>query len=128
MSGSLRTLLLVPFVAQLLALVSAAPPTSDGGSDPCAKIAGKLFAPPADVRACFKSFPFNETVRQNVITVHERVFNFYSFEDFYLKSPPPFQESTVNIRGELARIKSAKYKVSVTGYGIRCESNLNGVL
>ena len=101
MLGGLSISLLLPF------LVSAAP----SASDPCTKIAGKQFSTPADVRACFNSFAFNETVRQNVITVHERVFNFYTFEDFYLKSPPPFQESTANIRAELARINSTAYKV-----------------
>lgn len=36
-------------------------------ADPCAKIAGQTFAPPADALACLKSFPFNETIRQNVL-------------------------------------------------------------
>lgn len=34
-------------------------------TDPCAKIAGKLFVLPADALACEKAFPFNETLRQN---------------------------------------------------------------
>lgn len=80
--------------------------------DACAKIAGKTYAPPADTLACFESFPFNETLRQNVLTVVDRIFNFYTFEDYYLSSPPPFQESTVNIRDEIARINSTTYAVS----------------
>lgn len=80
--------------------------------DPCAKIAGKTFAPPADTLACFESFSFNETLRQNVLTAVDRIFNFYTFEDYYLSSPAPFQESTVNIREELARINSTVYAVS----------------
>ena len=79
--------------------------------DPCAKIAGQDFVQPADALACLKSFPFNETLRQNVIAVSSGVFDFYTFEEYYLNSPPPFQESTVNIRQELARINSTEYAV-----------------
>ncbi|KAA1478510.1 hypothetical protein DENSPDRAFT_686430 [Dentipellis sp. KUC8613] len=78
--------------------------------DPCAKIAGMLFVPTADALACQKSFPFNETLRQNVLTVISRVFDFYTFEDYYLKSPPPFQESTTNIRADIARISHTHYE------------------
>ena len=80
-------------------------------SDPCVKIAGLEFADPADAIACQKSFPFNETLRQNVLTVISRVFDFYTFEDYYLDSPPPFQESTTNIRADIARINSTCYEV-----------------
>jgi hypothetical protein len=80
-------------------------------SDPCSKIAGKAFAPPADALACVKSFPFNETLRQNVLTNIARVFDFFTFEDYYLRSPPPFQESTNNIRQTLARINATRYSV-----------------
>lgn len=96
----------------LAALTTAVPTT--GETDPCAAIAGKTFAAPADALACLKSFPFNETLRQNVLTVVSRVFDFYTFEDFYLNSPPPFQESTTNIRADLARINSTDYAVRST--------------
>lgn len=81
-------------------------------ADPCAAVAGKTFAPPADVLTCQKSFPFNETLRQNVLQNIAHVFDFYTFEDFYLNSPPPFEESTVDIRAEIARINSSTYAVS----------------
>jgi hypothetical protein len=81
-------------------------------SDPCVKVTDLLFADPADAIACQKSFPFNETLRQNVLTVISRVFDFYTFEDYYLNSPPPFQESTTNIRADIARINSTYYEVS----------------
>ncbi|TBU42204.1 hypothetical protein BD309DRAFT_201633 [Dichomitus squalens] len=96
----------------LLSLSGAAlsAPAVHVAADPCVKVAGKQFAFPADALACLKSFPFNETLRQNVLTVVDRVFNFYTFEDFYLHSPPPFQDSTTNIRAQLQRINSTKYK------------------
>ena len=80
-------------------------------SDPCAPFAGQAFVVPAQALACLKSFPFNETLRQNVLTNIARVFDFYTFEEFYLNSPPPFQESTTNIRADIARINSTKFEV-----------------
>ncbi|KAF9034643.1 hypothetical protein BDZ89DRAFT_1226545 [Hymenopellis radicata] len=79
--------------------------------DPCAVIAGKPFVPPAQALACQKYFEFNETLRQNLLTNVARVMELYTFEDYYLKSPSPFQDSTVNIREELARINATSYAV-----------------
>jgi hypothetical protein len=88
--------------------ITAAPTATD---DPCAKIAGKAFVPPADALACEKSFPFNETLRQNVMNNIARVFDFFTFEEFYLDSPPPFQESTIDIRAKLAELNSTAFEV-----------------
>lgn len=84
-------------------------------SDPCAVFAGQQFVVPSEALACLKSFPFNETLRQNVISTISGVFDFFTFEDWYLKSPSPFQESTSNIRAEIARINTTTYKVSELG-------------
>ncbi|KAH0578442.1 hypothetical protein H2248_003590 [Termitomyces sp. 'cryptogamus'] len=86
-------------------LISAAP----SATDPCVKVAGKTFVLPADALACYKAFPFNETLRQNVLTTVARVFDFFTFEDYYLNSPPPFQESTVDIRATIAKLNSTQY-------------------
>ena len=91
---------------------SVLPLVVSAASDPCAGIAGKTFVAPADANACQKSFPFNETLRQNVMAVVSGVFDFFTFEDFYLNSPPPFQESTINIREELARLNTSEFSVS----------------
>ena len=106
---------LLPILLGRVLLVAAAPARSDLSprADPCTKIAGLVFVDPADAIACQKSFPFDETLRQNVISVVSRVFDFYTFEDFYLNSPPPFQESTVDIRAEIARINSTQYAVRI---------------
>ncbi|KAK0460733.1 uncharacterized protein EV420DRAFT_1641267 [Desarmillaria tabescens] len=79
-------------------------------ADLCADIAGKTFVPPAAALACLRSFPFNETLRVNVLNNAARVLDFYTFEEYYLKSPPPFQESTVNIREALARMNATAYE------------------
>ncbi|EPQ51893.1 hypothetical protein GLOTRDRAFT_47956 [Gloeophyllum trabeum ATCC 11539] len=98
------------FLTLILGLALAAHGgTTEATSDPCAGIAGQSFVVPGDALACLKSFPFNETLRQNVLTVISRVFDFYTFEDYYLNSPPPFQESTTNIRADIARINSTSY-------------------
>ncbi|TFY77280.1 hypothetical protein EWM64_g6733 [Hericium alpestre] len=98
--------------ATLAFLLTRALPSSatSDASDPCAKIAGLAFVPTADAIACQKAFPFNETLRQNVLTVISRVFDFFTFEDYYLDSPAPFQESTTNIRADIARINQTKYE------------------
>ncbi|PSR81755.1 hypothetical protein PHLCEN_2v6264 [Hermanssonia centrifuga] len=93
---------LVPALTNAAAVVPRA--------DPCAAIANQAFSVPSKALACLKSFPFNETLRQNVIANIAGVFDFYTFEDFYLDSPPPFQESTANIRAEIARINSTKFE------------------
>jgi hypothetical protein len=41
-------------------------------ADPCAQIANSQFALIPDMLACVRSFPFNETLRQNVISVVSR--------------------------------------------------------
>ncbi len=83
--------------------------------DPCAAIAGETFIKPANALACLRSYPFNETLRQNVLNTVLGVLNFYTFEDYYPKSSFPFP-SNVNIRAELARINSTSYVVSLCGY------------
>ena len=100
--------LLAATLSQVL-LTHAAP----SAADPCAQFAGQTFVPPAQALACLKSFPFNETLRQNVLNNIARVFDFYTFEDFYLNSPPPFQESTANIRAIIAKINSTKFEVRI---------------
>ena len=85
--------------------------TDSYGPDPCQTIAGKTFVPPSDALACMKSFPFNETLRQNVLTNVACMFDFFTFEDFYLNLPAPFQESTTNILADLARMNITYYTV-----------------
>ncbi|KAG6860616.1 hypothetical protein C0995_009370 [Termitomyces sp. Mi166 len=96
----------ITVAAYLLPHLTSAVPSA---TDPCVKVAGKAFVPPADALACYKAFPFNETLRQNVLTSVARVFDFFTFEYYYLSSPPPFQESTVDIRATMAELNSTQY-------------------
>ncbi|KAF8267502.1 hypothetical protein EI94DRAFT_1580944 [Lactarius quietus] len=88
-------------------LVSAA--STALSPDPCAKIAGLQYVDVADAIACQKSFAFNEMLKQNVLSVVSVVFDFYTFEEFYLNSPAPFEESTKDIRAEIARMNATQY-------------------
>jgi hypothetical protein len=85
--------------------------------DACAAIAGKTFLTPPDALACLRSFLFNETLRQNVLSTVSRVLDSYTFEDYYPKSSFPFPNK-VDIRAELSRINSTSYIVSLGGYSI----------
>jgi hypothetical protein len=101
-------LLLLPLLGRPL-LAAAAP----SASDPCAKVAGLQFVDPADAIACQRSFPFDEGLRQNVLSVVSRVFDFYTFEDFYFSLPWLFRESRSNIRSQIKRISTTRYDVSI---------------
>jgi hypothetical protein len=83
--------------------------------DPCAAIAGQTFLNPTDALACLKSYSFNETLRQNVLSIVSRVLDSYTFEDYYPKSTIPFPNE-VDIREELARINSTSYTVRPCGH------------
>lgn len=99
-------------LAGLLALASpslAAAVTSD----PCAEIAGQAFADPATTLACLRSFPANETLKENVLEVVGKTLNqFFTFQAEQLHSPPPFQESSVDLNAQITRIRNTKYAVS----------------
>jgi len=98
-------------LSSLLTRPSLAAPAPDS-PDPCELVAGKAFVDPTDALACLKSFPFSETLRQNVMSVVSRVFDFYTFEIFYSGFPPPFDDSTTDIRAQIQRINSTQYEVS----------------
>lgn len=81
--------------------------------DPCAKISGHAFADPAYVVACFRSFPANETIKENVLDVLSKTLNqFFTFQAEQLHSPSPFEESSVDLNTQIARIKNTTYQVS----------------
>ena len=54
--------LLQSFVALALALASG----TAAAPDACAKIGGKKWVAPADVRACYKAFRLDNTIKDNV--------------------------------------------------------------
>jgi hypothetical protein len=97
-------------VWSLLPAVAIAAPAV---SDPCATIAGALYSTPEDMKACLRSFPFNQTLQANVMETVSRVFDFYTFE-YYYPSSSPFANG-IDIRTELARINSTVYPVRQHG-------------
>ncbi|KAJ9122476.1 hypothetical protein QFC22_001903 [Naganishia vaughanmartiniae] len=103
---------LAPFTlfSTLLLLVTAAPtPKWLDGAEACSHIAQQTLNDPRDVVACLKSFPFREDFRQNVLAVAETAINFHTFETISLNAPPPFEDSTINLRAEFDRIRHQQY-------------------
>jgi len=50
-------------------MVAALAAVACAQSDPCVPLAGKTFVRATDALACQQSFPFNETLRSNVLSV-----------------------------------------------------------
>ncbi|KAF8598569.1 hypothetical protein BDV93DRAFT_498597 [Ceratobasidium sp. AG-I] len=79
-------------------------------SDPCAKIAKKEWMKPSQVNACLSSFAFNATLRDNTVDVLSKTFDqFHASTTFHLNMPDPFAEDTIDMIGELRRIKETTY-------------------
>jgi hypothetical protein len=105
--GNLIIICIAPIALGVsLSFVYAAPSVTD----PCIIIAGKTFVSPADARACLASSPLNDAIRPNVLDIHQK---FYTFENYALNNPPPFQESTVDLRAGVAKVSAAHYRVSL---------------
>ncbi|KDQ15060.1 hypothetical protein BOTBODRAFT_131652 [Botryobasidium botryosum FD-172 SS1] len=77
--------------------------------DLCTPIANQTWVLPSQVRSCLQSFPFNATLRDNVVDVVSKTLNFHTSVTYSLKQPPPFDEINVDIQAELARIRKSTY-------------------
>jgi hypothetical protein len=60
-------------LAAALSIIDEALAASKPAADPCAKIAGQTIVAPADALACYKSFPFNATIRDNGKFLHSYI-------------------------------------------------------
>ncbi|QRV82824.1 peptidase family S41 protein [Ceratobasidium sp. AG-Ba] len=95
----------------LLGLPTTALAVGSRAQDPCAAIAGKTWVKPSQVNACLSYFPFNTTLRDNVVDVVSKTFQqFHTSTSFHLNMPDPFTDDTVDLIRELNRIKSTTYK------------------
>ncbi|KAG9128409.1 hypothetical protein FRC07_013749 [Ceratobasidium sp. 392] len=78
--------------------------------DPCTKIARETWIKPSEVNACLSYFPFNATLRDNVVDVLSKTFaQFHASTSFHLNAPDPFTSNTVDLIGELKRVRSTTY-------------------
>ena len=84
------------------------------GLDPCSKVAGQQYVDPLAAEACLSSFPFNETLKQNVLSVVSGALDFYTWEAHYLELPEPFHNASWDIRAEIRRINQTRYDVSMS--------------
>ncbi|KAJ1300879.1 hypothetical protein OPQ81_002517 [Rhizoctonia solani] len=90
----------------LSALVAGSPLRSD----PCAVISNTTWLKPSQVNSCLSYFPFNATLRDNIVDVLSKTFDqFHASTKFHLKMPEPYEDTTVDILDELQRIKRSTY-------------------
>ncbi|KIJ52329.1 hypothetical protein M422DRAFT_243123 [Sphaerobolus stellatus SS14] len=103
----MRLTLSFVLILHLVQSITAAPPPS---RDPCVAIGGQTWVSPAAVRACFRSFPLNETLKQNTIEVINKTLNFQTSINYQIQAPPPFsQDVHVDVVSELNRISRQQY-------------------
>ncbi|KAF8748925.1 Peptidase family S41 [Rhizoctonia solani] len=79
-------------------------------SDPCAAISNSTWVKPSELHSCFSYFPFNTTLRDNIVDVLSKTFDqFHTSTRFHLDMPEPYKDITIDILGELQRIKQSTY-------------------
>ncbi|TFK44792.1 hypothetical protein BDQ12DRAFT_673584 [Crucibulum laeve] len=78
--------------------------------DPCEAIAGKKWALPREVRACFTSFPLDLIIKENVIEVVNKTLAFHTSVNYQIKAPPPFEHDVhEDLHADLARMRESYY-------------------
>lgn len=82
--------------------------------DPCSKIAGKAYVNPLDAESCLSSFPYNETLKQNVLSIVSGSLDFYTWEANYLNLSSPFHKESWDIRAKIGRINETRYDVGTS--------------
>ncbi|CAE6473612.1 unnamed protein product [Rhizoctonia solani] len=92
-------------------VLSSGSPLESRQSDPCTKIVNQAWSKPSEVSLCLSSFPFNATLRDNVVDVLSQTFSqFHTSTNFHLKMPDPFTDDTIDLLGEFQRIRKTTYK------------------
>ncbi|KAJ1300358.1 hypothetical protein OPQ81_005177 [Rhizoctonia solani] len=81
-------------------------------SDPCTAISNATWLKPSQANSCLSYFPFNATLRDNIVDVLSKTFHqFHASTKFHLNMPEPYEDITVDILGELQRIKRSTYSL-----------------
>ncbi|RDX51766.1 hypothetical protein OH76DRAFT_1346545 [Lentinus brumalis] len=79
-------------------------------SDPCAGIGNQTWSSPADVRACFTSFPVDAEEKARIIEVVNKTLAFHTSVNYEKLAPAPFTlDVHEDLLADLARISSQKY-------------------
>ncbi|TFY54040.1 hypothetical protein EVJ58_g9096 [Rhodofomes roseus] len=77
-------------------------------SPTCAKTDAQIYVVPADARVRLSYFPFNETLRQNVLDAVTK-FDFYASDDYDVAPVPEFGQPAAYICGEFTKINGTSY-------------------
>ncbi|KAH8114000.1 hypothetical protein DFH11DRAFT_1509631 [Phellopilus nigrolimitatus] len=100
------TSLVILFVLARTLVASSAPKAGDL----CAAIGGQKWVAPSAVRACFESFPINQTTKSNILDVVTKTLAFHTSVSYQVLAPEPFTADVhEDILGDLARIGSTAY-------------------
>ncbi|KAF5371707.1 hypothetical protein D9758_003451 [Tetrapyrgos nigripes] len=79
-------------------------------NDPCAKIGGQQWVNPADLRACFTSFPLDPALQENIIDVLNKTMAFHVSVNYQISAPEPFTNDVhEDLLKDFARIKAQSY-------------------
>ncbi|TFY69582.1 hypothetical protein EVG20_g3099 [Dentipellis fragilis] len=108
-TAMLQALDFLLFLVPYLAFASGGQVRADA-ADPCALIAGKEWASPQEVRACFTSFPVDPSVKANIIEVVNKTLAFHTSVNYQIRAPEPFsQDVHEDLMKDLARISAQAY-------------------
>ncbi|QRW23962.1 3-methyl-2-oxobutanoate hydroxymethyltransferase [Rhizoctonia solani] len=100
------------FALGLYSALATGSPLHPTRSDPCAAISNSTWVKPSELHSCFSYFPFNTTLRDNIVDVLSKTFDqFHTSTRFHLDMPEPYKDITIDILGELQRIKQSIYSL-----------------
>ncbi|EIW70658.1 hypothetical protein TREMEDRAFT_61166 [Tremella mesenterica DSM 1558] len=89
---------------------AAAAPLQPVSSSPCALLdSNAAYWTPSQVKACFESVPFDESIRQNVLNVVTSLYTMAIFQFNQLGDEDPVLNQGIDIMGEFARINTTTY-------------------
>ncbi|KAF7325770.1 Peptidase S41 family protein ustP [Mycena kentingensis (nom. inval.)] len=78
--------------------------------DPCAAIGGQKWVAPAALRACFQSFPVNQTTKENILDVTRKTLAFHTSTSYQIRAPQPYTADVhEDLLADIARISKTKY-------------------
>ncbi|KAH8826344.1 hypothetical protein DL96DRAFT_1805805 [Flagelloscypha sp. PMI_526] len=78
--------------------------------DPCTVLAGKKWAAPAEVRACYQSFAVDEAEKSNILEVMNKTINFHTSTNYQIRAPQPYADQVhENLYTDIARIGASSY-------------------
>ncbi|KAI9227682.1 MAG: hypothetical protein DHS80DRAFT_24040 [Piptocephalis tieghemiana] len=95
--------------AILLTLASTAPEVTGATVDPCATLASLSSPKPSHVRACYSSFAFSATRRDETLSSLKKMFLHYAMDDVARQPPNPSVNTPFDIQSTIASFDGKTY-------------------